>query len=319
VRSNGGIIGTKKTVSGNSASGIWAIRDAQREQGAGNWISYFIEMYLWGGGGGGGTYGSLGSAGGAASGSIALTIGTVYSVLVGNGGAHFPANTSGSTSTFGGGGAAAGIGFSGAGGGYTGIFLGASTFTHGAVLLMAGGGGGGGAGYNGDGGGGGGATGQNGYGPLSGGGGTQSAGGAGGNGVGPGSALQGGTSGSGGDSGGGGGGGGGYYGGGAGWNGDSPTGNSNGGGGSGYKHPSLIINGVLTQANGTTPGDSGNPYRSGRGAAGLTAAAGVGGCAVFIYDVRFTMTHTGLTGSTTTSGSNKITTLTAGSGNVSWA
>lgn len=37
MRSNGGIIGTKKTVSGNSASGIWAIRDAQRERGASNW------------------------------------------------------------------------------------------------------------------------------------------------------------------------------------------------------------------------------------------------------------------------------------------
>jgi hypothetical protein len=37
MRSNGGLIGAKKTVSPTSASGIWAIRDAQREKGAGNW------------------------------------------------------------------------------------------------------------------------------------------------------------------------------------------------------------------------------------------------------------------------------------------
>jgi len=37
VRSNGGIIGAKKTVSTSAASGIWAIRDAQRETGANNW------------------------------------------------------------------------------------------------------------------------------------------------------------------------------------------------------------------------------------------------------------------------------------------
>ena len=37
MRSNGGIIGAKKTVSTSSASGIWAIRDAQRETGANNW------------------------------------------------------------------------------------------------------------------------------------------------------------------------------------------------------------------------------------------------------------------------------------------
>ena len=37
MRSNGGFIGAKKTVSPSSASGIWAIRDVQRELGAGNW------------------------------------------------------------------------------------------------------------------------------------------------------------------------------------------------------------------------------------------------------------------------------------------
>ena len=37
MRSNGGIIGAKKTVSTSAASGIWAIRDQQRERGASNW------------------------------------------------------------------------------------------------------------------------------------------------------------------------------------------------------------------------------------------------------------------------------------------
>jgi hypothetical protein len=39
MRSNGGLIGAKKTVSPTSASGIWAIRDAQREHGANNWYA----------------------------------------------------------------------------------------------------------------------------------------------------------------------------------------------------------------------------------------------------------------------------------------
>lgn len=37
MRSNGGFIGAKKAVSASAASGIWALRDAQRELGAGNW------------------------------------------------------------------------------------------------------------------------------------------------------------------------------------------------------------------------------------------------------------------------------------------
>ena len=37
MRSNGGFIGGKKTVITSAASGIWAIRDQQRERGASNW------------------------------------------------------------------------------------------------------------------------------------------------------------------------------------------------------------------------------------------------------------------------------------------
>ena len=39
MRSNGGLIGTRKTVNTSAASGIWAIRDAQREHGISNWPS----------------------------------------------------------------------------------------------------------------------------------------------------------------------------------------------------------------------------------------------------------------------------------------
>jgi len=40
MRSNGGIIGAKKTVTAGTASGIWAIRNAQREKGASNWPTF---------------------------------------------------------------------------------------------------------------------------------------------------------------------------------------------------------------------------------------------------------------------------------------
>jgi hypothetical protein len=39
VRSNGGFIGPKRVVTPASAAGIWAVQDAQREQGVGNWAS----------------------------------------------------------------------------------------------------------------------------------------------------------------------------------------------------------------------------------------------------------------------------------------
>ena len=41
MRSNGGLSGAKKTVSNSAASGIWSIRDQQREKGASNWPRYF--------------------------------------------------------------------------------------------------------------------------------------------------------------------------------------------------------------------------------------------------------------------------------------
>ena len=69
MRSNGIIIGPKRTVSVSSAPGIWAIRDAQRERGANNWphgipIEYLV---IAGGGAGGGGVGIYepGAGGGA--------------------------------------------------------------------------------------------------------------------------------------------------------------------------------------------------------------------------------------------------------------
>ena len=40
MRSNGGFIGGKKTVLITAASGVWTLRDAQRERGAKNWTGY---------------------------------------------------------------------------------------------------------------------------------------------------------------------------------------------------------------------------------------------------------------------------------------
>ena len=58
MRSNGGLSGAKKTVSTSAASGIWTIRDAQREQSASNWpvvtYSFSVRYLIIGGGGSGG-------------------------------------------------------------------------------------------------------------------------------------------------------------------------------------------------------------------------------------------------------------------------
>ena len=54
--------------------------------------------------------------------------------------------------------------------------------------------------------------------------------------------------------------------------------------------------------------------------AGLTGGNGGSGIVVFKYSTARTITiGAGLTGSTATVGSYKITTITAGTGNVSWA
>ena len=165
----------------------------------------YIEVFLWGGGGGSQNNNpatqAAGGSGGFVSGRVNATPGTNYYIIVG-GFANTGLNSGGSSL---GGGLARG-------GGFTGIFSGASP-TQGNAIAIAGAGGAGGFNGNGAGGGGGypaGSSGTTSIGETPGGGGTQSAGGS--SLTVAGSALQGG-SGSEADAGGGGGGGG-YYGGG---------------------------------------------------------------------------------------------------------
>jgi len=93
-----------------------------------------------------------------------------------------------------------------------------------------------------------------------------------------------------------------------------------GGGGSGNINNSGYSAGGL--GGGGTANGNGGTNLGGGGAGGAARAGGAGGSGVVILRYPNTLTITvgaGLTGSTSTVGSNKVTTLTAGSGNVSWA
>ena len=71
MRSNGGLSGAKKTVSTSAASGIWSIRDAQRERADFTWPGSptpFTGNYLVLAGGGGGAGNQIGGGGGGAGG-----------------------------------------------------------------------------------------------------------------------------------------------------------------------------------------------------------------------------------------------------------
>lgn len=208
----------------------------------------YIDVYLWGGGGGSQNNNSnltVGGSGGFVSGRISVVSNSTYYIIVG-GFANTGLNSGGSSEG----------GTTARGGGFTGIFSGASP-TQGNAIAIAGAGGGGGFNGNGRGGGGGYPAGLAGTGTTDtpGQGGTQSAGGAGNP---SGSALQGG-SGNASDAGGGGGGGG-YFGGGG------RTLGAAGGGGSSYlgslTNP-VFENGSLGSANGTdivNPGGVTSPY-----------------------------------------------------------
>jgi len=92
MRSNGGFIGGKKTVTGSAASGIWAMRDQQREKGASNWpsVPFNATVTLLGGGGGGGTGNAQWAGGGSGGGYLVdfLVADSVnYSTTVGVAGA----------------------------------------------------------------------------------------------------------------------------------------------------------------------------------------------------------------------------------------
>ena len=249
MRSNGGFIGGKKTSNTSVASGIWAIRDQQREKGASNWPVFtgFIDFLAVGGGANGGpancnVHWSVGGGGGGSNykANHQFTSSTNYAVVVGGAGSNssFDGNTggSGNAGTAGPGGGSGGTGGNqGANGGQgAGSFSGASgtgasgftTSITGSSVCYGGGG---------------------------------SAGGEGGTNCGGGAGTQAGTV------------------------------NRGGGGGGGY------------------------PCGGGPGAGGS-------GIVIVRYLSTYTITiGAGLTGTTATDGSHKVTTITAGSGNVSWA
>lgn len=213
-----------------------------------------VEIKAWGAGGGGADFTAGGAGSFAKSGPIAVSAGETLTIVVGRGGRY-----ASNFAAFGGGGTRAPISstpctnatvfdppINGGGGGYSGVFRGA-TVAQASALVVAGGGGGAGAGSSsgtvGNGGAGGGAVGGvSNYENGRGGGGTQTAGGAGGVGAESGSAggpLQGGFSDCAGQ---GGGGGGGYFGGGG-----SAAVNGNdagGGGGSSYAPGGLTLPGT---------------------------------------------------------------------------
>jgi len=76
-----------------------------------------------------------------------------------------------------------------------------------------------------------------------------------------------------------------------------------------------------TNADPSTAGSAGANTGGGGGGVGHNGTSGAGGSGVVILRYPSSSTITlgaGLTGTTTTVGSNKVTTITAGSGNVSW-
>lgn len=201
-----------------------------------------ISVDLRGAGGGNQGNAGAGGTGGKTVGTLAVTAGQVYKIVVGQAGRL----TTGSS--YGGGGSyTAGNGNGGGGGGYTGIFLTSVTQANAKAIAGAGGG----ASYGGEAGGsGGGNSGNNGSHGATGG--SQSAGGTGQGGGGNGSALQGGTASGNGN---GGAGGGGYYGGGGGAEGGTDT---SGAGGSGYIGG--LTSATTTNAQGSSNNTNGVAY-----------------------------------------------------------
>ena len=233
-----------------------------------------VAIEMWGAGGGNGNIsgwsgGGNAGAGGYASGTVTVTPGAAYTIVVGQAG-----QANNDTRKYGGGGRAHNTWGPGSGGGLSGFFQGSGTVfsssepqsgTHARSLLIAGGGGGGGANRapgTTNGGAGGGSSGQSGNSYNSsfrGQPGTQNAGGSG-------SPAQGGSELRGGDGNGayGAGGGGGYYGGGAGAY-QEPYDMGGGGGGSAYARPATVNSATLTAGSDTTPGNSGDADRAGAG------------------------------------------------------
>ena len=317
MRSNGGLIGAKKTASSSGASGIWSLAQAQQEQGSSTWtmVGFPVNYLVLAGGGGGGQY----AAGGGGAGGLRSTVtatgggGTLESALV-------VVTATNLTVTVG----AGGNGYPGAGqpsaNGYSGSNSVFSTIT------STGGGGGGGTGLVGV------------TGGSSGGCGAYTTSSPPGNAV-SGQGYVGGVSSTGPSAGGGGGAGGvGQPNSGSpsniGGNGgigvaSSITGSSvtYGGGGGGGGQLGAGIGGSSIGGNGATSDNatSASPANRGSGGGGQyggsgNAGNGSSGVVILSYSSLYRITiGAGLTGSTVTSGSNKITTFTSGTGTVSFA
>jgi len=264
-----------------------------------------------GGGGGGGAYYAAGggaggyrssvtgetSGGGAAAETIWTAItGTSYTVTVGaggNGGAGGQNGGQGSNTSISGSGLTT---ITSLGGGY-----GGKNGTNGNSG-GSGGGGGGGGGIGGAGTSGQGYSGGNPSGSVSGGGGGAGGAGALTGGVGRASSITGSSV---------------FRGGGGGGGGWSGSGNEGGNGGGGRGGDFNVDNDSPGTANTGGGGGGANGYYTGGGTAG---SAGGSGVVILRYSSGRTITiGAGLTGTTATSGANKITTITAGTGTVSWA
>jgi hypothetical protein len=97
--------------------------------------------------------------------------------------------------------------------------------------------------------------------------------------------------------------------------------NASGTGGVGVAS-SITGSSVTRSIGGAGNGDVAGGANTGNGAGGGNVAVRNGGSGVVILSYPLTYTITigaGLTGSTTTVGPNSVTTITAGTGNVSWA
>lgn len=241
-----------------------------------------MTVKAWGAGGAGSAT-SSGGGGGFAQGTMAISYGETYKVIVGGGGV-----TGGAGGTNGGGASGAN---GGGGGGYTGVFLTSISFANSKIVAGAGGGGSYITGANGGAGGGstGGTGSVGGIGvctnnfAVGGNGGSQVAGGTGGGSGGTkgtdGAALAGGDGGA--SCATGGGGGAGYYGGGGGGSTGAGSNMGGGGGGSNYVSGSSTTS---TQASGATVANSGDPdYLAGKGNGGGPSTNGQDGYIVIDY------------------------------------
>jgi hypothetical protein len=292
-RRRGGFLGIKKNVSQSDASGIWGLDSVLLEQKAGRWpiIQFLVEhLVVAGGGGGGGSpynAGAGGGAGGAIVGSAFLTTGS-YTVTIGAGAPSEPTNRgyNGSNSVFN---SLTAIGGGGGGAHPNAINTGADGGSGGGGTQAGGTGGAGTPGQGNDG------ASTPGYGQQGGGGGAGAAATSFNGGIGIEWPVGSGN----------------YYAGGGGSEERTAFNNPIGQGGQGGGGNGL-------NQNGTNSADTSGDANTGGGGGGGRGSGG-SGVVILRYPASYTISQTGLTLSTTTVGNDKVTTITAGTGTVSWS